>query len=122
MLALFLANGITLLATLGKGQIDAYGLLFLLLGVLLLTERRYIGMALLFGMALLVKPNVLLLAVPLFLLLTALVKVPLVFLTAPSRLFMYYYSVYLIGYAVLFYSAFLLTQKKAKGSKTGGGL
>ena len=59
---------------------------------------------------------------PLFLLLTALVKVPLVFLTAPSRLFMYYYSVYLIGYAVLFYSAFLLTQKKAKGSKTGGGL
>lgn len=55
---------------------------------------------------------------PLFLLLTALVKVPLVFLTAPSRLFMYYYSVYLIGYAVLFYSAFLLTQKKAKGSKT----
>ena len=41
-----------------------------------------------------------------------------VFLTAPSRLFMYYYSVYLIGYVVLFYSVCLLTQKKAKGSKT----
>ena len=59
---------------------------------------------------------------PLFLLLTALVKVPLVFLTAPSRLFMYYYSVYLIGYAVLFYTLFLLVQKKAKESKTGGGV
>lgn len=39
----------------------------------------------------------------LLLLLTVLVKVPLVFLTAPSRLFMYYYSVYLFGYCVLFY-------------------
>ena len=34
---------------------------------------------------------------------TVLVKVPLVFLTAPSRLFMYYYSAYLFGYSVLFY-------------------
>lgn len=32
-----------------------------------------------------------------------LLKVPLIFLTAPSRLFMYYYSIYLIGYAMLFY-------------------
>ncbi|MCH5279958.1 MAG: glycosyltransferase [Lachnospiraceae bacterium] len=32
-----------------------------------------------------------------------LVKVPLIFLTAPSRLFMYYYSLYLIGYVVLCY-------------------
>lgn len=39
----------------------------------------------------------------LLLVLTMLVKVPLVFLTAPSRLFMYYYSVYLFGYCVLFY-------------------
>ena len=39
----------------------------------------------------------------LLLLLTVLAKVPLVFLTAPSRLFMYYYSVYLFGYCVLFY-------------------
>lgn len=39
----------------------------------------------------------------LLLLLTVLLKVPLVFLTAPSRLFMYYYSVYLFGYCVLFY-------------------
>lgn len=37
------------------------------------------------------------------LLMTVFVKVPLVFLTAPSRLFMYYYSVYLFGYCVLFY-------------------
>lgn len=36
-------------------------------------------------------------------LLTVSAKVPLVFLTAPSRLFMYYYSVYLFGYCVLFY-------------------
>lgn len=38
--------------------------------------------------------------------LTVLVKVPLVFLTAPSRLFMYYYSVYLFGYCVLFYAVY----------------
>lgn len=41
--------------------------------------------------------------VALLLLLTVSAKVPLVFLTAPSRLFMYYYSVYLFGYCVLFY-------------------
>ena len=46
------------------------------------------------------------------LLLTALVKVPLVFLTAPSRLFMYYYSVYLIGYCVLFYALFGKSARK----------
>lgn len=39
------------------------------------------------------------------LVLTACVRVPLVFLTAPSRLFMYYYSVWLIGYVLLFYIA-----------------
>lgn len=38
-----------------------------------------------------------------FLISLPLVKVPLIFLTAPSRLFMYYYSLYLIGYALLFY-------------------
>lgn len=38
-----------------------------------------------------------------FLLSLPLVKVPLIFLTAPSRLFMYYYSLYLIGYFLLFY-------------------
>lgn len=37
-----------------------------------------------------------------FLISLPLVKVPLIFLTAPSRLFMYYYSLYLIGYFVLF--------------------
>lgn len=35
------------------------------------------------------------------LLATPLAKVPLIFVTAPSRLFMYYYSVYLIGYGVI---------------------
>lgn len=33
----------------------------------------------------------------------ALLRVPIVFLTAPATLFMYYYSVYLIGSVVLFY-------------------
>ena len=42
-----------------------------------------------------------------------LVKVPLVFLTAPSRLFMYYYSPYLFGYCTLFY--FLACCGKRKG-------
>ncbi|MBE5880970.1 MAG: hypothetical protein E7289_01475 [Lachnospiraceae bacterium] len=49
----------------------------------------------------------------LLLVLTVLVKVPLVFLTAPSRLFMYYYSVYLFGYCVLFYLVFQLCNKVA---------
>ncbi len=44
----------------------------------------------------------------LVLVLSVLVKVPLVFLTAPSRLFMYYYSVYLFGYCVLFYIIYQL--------------
>lgn len=44
----------------------------------------------------------------LMLVLTVLVKVPLVFLTAPSRLFMYYYSVYLFGYCALFYIIYQL--------------
>ncbi len=38
-----------------------------------------------------------------FLISLPLVKVPLIFLTAPSKLFMYYYSVYLIGYFAILY-------------------
>lgn len=38
-----------------------------------------------------------------FILSLPLIKVPLIMLTAPSRLFMYYYSLYLIGYVLLFY-------------------
>lgn len=38
-----------------------------------------------------------------FLLSLPLVKLPLIFLTAPSRLFMYYYSLYLAGYFLLAY-------------------
>lgn len=54
--------------------------------------------------------------VPLVILLTALVKVPLVFLTAPSKLFMYYYSVYLIGYVVLFFGiVFFVYDKQSRG-------
>lgn len=54
--------------------------------------------------------------VPLVILLTALMKVPLVFLTAPSKLFMYYYSVYLIGYVVLFFGiVFFVYEKQSRG-------
>lgn len=54
--------------------------------------------------------------VPLVILLTALVKVPLVFLTAPSKLFMYYYSIYLIGYVVLFFGiVFFVYDKQSRG-------
>lgn len=49
-----------------------------------------------------------------FLLSLPLVKVPLIFLTAPSRLFMYYYSLYLAGYFVLLYLV-LTFWKKMEG-------
>lgn len=50
------------------------------------------------------------------LLLTPLFKVALIFLTAPSRLFMYYYSVYLIGYSVL---VFMIVMYIGKGCENG---
>lgn len=53
----------------------------------------------------------------LLLVLTVLVKVPLVFLTAPSRLFMYYYSVYLFGYCVLFYVIYQLCITKKRNAE-----
>lgn len=53
----------------------------------------------------------------LILLLTVLAKVPLVFLTAPSRLFMYYYSVYLFGYCVLFYLLYQMCNTVAQKKK-----
>lgn len=53
-----------------------------------------------------------------FLLSLPLVKVPLVFLTAPSRLFMYYYSLYLIGWFLAVYVLLLLFEKIWK--KAGG--
>ncbi len=46
----------------------------------------------------------------------AVCKVPLIFLTAPSRLFLYYYPVYLFGYFLLFYYVFRLTSR-LKGEK-----
>lgn len=46
-----------------------------------------------------------------FLLSLPLVKVPLIFLTAPSRLFMYYYSLYLIGYFLLFYLLMIMLER-----------
>ena len=52
--------------------------------------------------------------IPLVILFAAFARVPLVFLTAPSRLFMYYYSVYLIGYVLLFY--LLAGQLSKKGN------
>lgn len=53
-----------------------------------------------------------------FLLSLPLVKVPLVFLTAPSRLFMYYYPLYLIGYFLAVYVVLVLFGKLWK--KAGG--
>ncbi len=63
--------------------------------------------------------------VELVMVLTVLVKVPLVFLTAPSRLFMYYYSVYLFGYCVLFYLLYQkctakMVNKEGAAPKAGG--
>jgi glycosyltransferase involved in cell wall biosynthesis len=49
-----------------------------------------------------------------FLLSLPLCKLPLIFLTAPSRLFMYYYSLYLIGYFLLI---FVLLAAGIKGWK-----
>ena len=42
----------------------------------------------------------------------SLVKVPLIILTAPSRLFMYYYPVYLAGYMLLFWFIYTLLNKE----------
>lgn len=46
-----------------------------------------------------------------FILALPLVKIPLIFLTAPSRLFMYYYSLYMIGYVLFFYILLQLWMK-----------
>lgn len=53
-----------------------------------------------------------------FILSLPLIKVPLIILTAPSRLFMYYYSLYLIGYVLLFYLLIGLWSKIWKKIKT----
>lgn len=53
-----------------------------------------------------------------FLLSLPLVKLPLVFLTAPSRLFMYYYSFYLIGYFLLIYMVIGMIVKIWKRAET----
>ena len=45
------------------------------------------------------------------------IKVPLIFLTAPSRLFMYYYTVYLIGYVTFFMVVICLIGRKKNGKK-----
>ena len=42
-------------------------------------------------------------------------KVPLVFLTAPGTLFMYYYSPYLCGWILLFFVGILWYRKKTDG-------
>ena len=48
----------------------------------------------------------------------SLIKVPLIFLTAPSRLFMYYYPVYLAGYVALFYLLYLSAEAGSKKRET----
>lgn len=52
-----------------------------------------------------------------FLLGSAAAKLPLIFLTAPSRLFMYYYPVYLIGSVLFVYIIFVFFLKKARRVK-----
>lgn len=47
-------------------------------------------------------------------------KVPLIFLTAPSRLFMYYYSIYVIGYAVFFFGILKFLTKTNLGKRLTG--
>ena len=47
-----------------------------------------------------------------------LLRVPLVFLTAPSSLFMYYYSVYLVGWSVFFF--ILISTVSSQDEKRGG--
>lgn len=46
-------------------------------------------------------------------------KVPLIFLTAPSSLFMYYYSPYLCGWVLLFFAGLLLWNQKKAGKERG---
>lgn len=65
---LFLISSIALLATIGKGQIDAYGVLFLLLGIDAHLEQRKYRMAIFMGLAILVKPLVLWIVLPYYLL------------------------------------------------------
>ena len=44
-------------------------------------------------------------------------KVPLIFITAPSRLFMYYYGIYVIGTVVLIYGIFWLYSRRKEKPK-----
>lgn len=65
---LFLVSSIVLLATVGKGQIDAYGVLFLLLGIHAHLKQEKYRMSLFMGLAILVKPLVLWIVLPYYLL------------------------------------------------------
>lgn len=51
------------------------------------------------------------------LLLSHMAKIPLIFLTAPSRLFMYYYPVYLTGYVLVFFLFVVLLERKIRKQK-----
>ena len=66
---MFVTSSITLLAVLGKGQIDCYGLLFALIAMDFFLRRKYVRMSVFLGLALLVKPLFLWLIVPFLLLL-----------------------------------------------------
>lgn len=66
---LFLISGVTLLAVLGKGQVDIYGLLFLLYAMKLYHKEKYGRMSVLLGLAFVVKPLVLWVYLPFLLLL-----------------------------------------------------
>lgn len=66
---LFLLSGVTLLAVLGKGQVDIYGLLFFLYAAKLYHKEKYGRMSVLLGMSFVVKPLVLWVYLPFLLLL-----------------------------------------------------
>lgn len=65
---MLLVSSISLLALMGKGQVDVYGFLFFLLGMRAYLRGRNFRMALWLGMAFLVKPLVLWVILPVFLL------------------------------------------------------
>lgn len=64
----YLISAVVCIAVVGKGQIDIYALTFVLLGIICFMKEEYIRMSLFMGLALIVKPFVILVIVPFYLL------------------------------------------------------
>ena len=64
----YLMSPMVLLYGIANGQVDVFGILFVLLGVEKYLEKKYLYMMILFSLALVFKPYVLLIICPLFLL------------------------------------------------------